>query len=156
MYQISSLTTEQSIHCKQQYSSKKRVLEAISELLAEGQKRLSPNKIFEILLNRERLGSTALGKGIALPHGRIENIEKPIIAILTLENGVDFEAPDEQPVDIIFALLVPIECNEKHLQLLAALASLFNESDFREKIRGASEPIDIIQTLESADNIDAN
>jgi len=96
--------------------------------------------IMDALINRERLGSTGLGHGVGLPHSRISAIEEPIAALITLENGVDYEAADDQKVDIVIGLLVPEDCNDAHLQLLAQLAKRFSDGDFRERIRSFHDP----------------
>ena len=147
MLNLAALLNKQCIECKSTYSSKKRALEAMASLLTTGQKKKSAQGVFEILLNRERLGSTALGHGIAIPHGRTEQIKEQIIAVLTLTKGVDFDAPDSQNVDILFALLVPTECNETHLEILAALARKLSDETLREQLREASTPDAILSIM---------
>ena len=106
--------------------SKKRVLEHVSELLATDTARLGWNEIFDGLVSREKLGSTGLGKGVALPHGRMAMLEKPVCAFVKLDKPVDFDAVDNQPVDLIFALLVPENSTEEHLQVLSTIAEVFS------------------------------
>lgn len=119
--------------------SKKRLLEALSELLAQGDHTLNQETIFERLLERERLGSTGLGYGIALPHARIKEIDAAIGAFVQLREGVDFDAADAEPVDLAFGLLVPESANEAHLQLLADLAGRFSDADLRRRLREADD-----------------
>lgn len=117
-------------------SSKKRVLEHAARLLAVGLgEEPTAEQIFERLLERERLGSTGLAGGVALPHARIEGIDRSRGAFMRLAGPVEFDALDGQPVDLVFALLVPADANEEHLQLLARLAGLFNNADLRERLR---------------------
>ena len=149
MLNLPALIDKQRIECKGAYSSKKRALEAMANLLTTDQKKKSAQAIFETLLNRERLGSTALGYGIAIPHGRMEQIKEPIIAILTLAKGIDFDAPDGQNVDILFALLVPTECNETHLEVLAALAEKLSDEALREHLRKASTPDAVLNIMKN-------
>lgn len=115
--------------------SKKRALEELSKLITQDQAQLNATEIFESLISRERLGSTGVGYGIAIPHGRIKNCKNLTGALIQLDQGVDFDAMDNQPVDILFALIVPEESTDEHLQVLALLASMFNDGNFRQKLR---------------------
>lgn len=96
--------------------------------------------ILDALISRERLGSTGLGHGVGLPHSRLCAIEEPIAALVTLENGVDYEAADDQPVDLVFGLLVPEECNDEHLKILAELAKRFSDESLRDQLRSFTDP----------------
>jgi PTS system nitrogen regulatory IIA component len=118
-------------------SSKKRILEHAAQLLVERYEEPTAEQIFERLLERERLGSTGLAGGVALPHARMPKLDKPRAAFLRLEQAVDFDALDGQPVDLVFALLVPEEANDEHLQLLASLAAMFNRPRFCARLRDA-------------------
>lgn len=141
MIEISELLKPSRIGCQRDIRSKKRALQTLAELLTpsineglEGDE-LSDMDIFDALITRERLGSTALGHGVALPHSRLSNIEAPIAAIITLSDGIDYEAADGQPVDLLIGLLVPEDCNDGHLQILADLARRFSDDYFRDEIR---------------------
>lgn len=96
--------------------------------------------ILDAFISRERLGNTSLDYGFALPHSRIGIIDKPIAALITLDEGIDFNAADNQNVDLILGLLVPEECNDEHLKILAKLAKRFSDADFREQIRAHDKP----------------
>ena len=98
---------------------------------------LDSEKVFDILHERERLGCTGVGKGIALPHGRMEGLETPIIAMIRLAEPIDYDAPDGEPVWLAVCLLVPAEANEIHLNLLADLAARFSDQNFVEKVYSA-------------------
>ena len=87
---------------------------------------------------RERLGSTGLGFGVALPHARLEGIDTAVGAFVHLPCGVDFDSPDREPVDLVFALLVPENSTNEHLEILSRLAELFNEEELRKKLRIAA------------------
>jgi PTS system nitrogen regulatory IIA component len=102
-------------------ASKKRLLEVLAELLASDVPGLTPDTVFEQLLERERLGSTGLGHGIALPHARMKDVNEALGAFVQLRDGVDFDAIDDRPVDLAFAMLVPDSASEVHLQLLSKL-----------------------------------
>jgi len=118
-------------------SSKKRVLEQAAQLLVPTGGEPAAEQIFERLLERERLGSTGLAGGVALPHARMPGIDTSHGAFLCLNEAVEFDALDGQPVDLVFALLVPENATEEHLQLLGQLATMFNEAELRERLRGA-------------------
>ncbi|MCB1756715.1 MAG: PTS sugar transporter subunit IIA [Gammaproteobacteria bacterium] len=135
------------IQCKQQISSKKRALESLSELLTPFAEEHSHMDILDALSARERLGSTGLGHGIALPHGRMPMLQTPLAALMTLDRGIDFESPDNEPVDILFALLMPQHCNDEHLKVLAELAKLFSQPDLREALRKAETPRELLTTF---------
>lgn len=127
--------------------SKKRALEELSKLIAEDQPQLNATEIFDSLIARERLGATGVGYGIAIPHGRIKNCSKTTGAFIQLSEGIDFDAIDNQPVDMMFALAVPEESTDEHLQVLALLASMFKDAGFREKLRQAKTTEEIHQLL---------
>jgi PTS system nitrogen regulatory IIA component len=125
-------------------SSKKRVLEEISELCAaEDEAEL----FYHLLINREQLGSTALGEGVALPHCRIPSLKQSLGCFIRLKQGIDFHAPDQQKVDLIFGLFVPSHATSDHLELLAHLAGLFSQATIRETIRQANSVDEIYHLL---------
>ncbi len=132
-------------------SSKKRLLEVLGELLATDDPSLSPETVFEHLLERERLGSTGLGHGVALPHARMQGVSEAVGAFVQLREGIGFDAIDDQPVDLAFALLVPEAANETHLQLLSNLASMFSDPQLRESLRRASSAEQILRLLTERD-----
>ena len=136
------------ISCGNSAASKKRVLQSLGELLAQSAPELSPDDTFDKLLERERLGSTGLGHGIALPHARVTGIDEAYGAFVQLGASVDFDAIDNQPVDLIFGLLVPESATKEHLQLLAHLASMFSNAEFCEKLRQSTQPEEIMQHIE--------
>ncbi|HSG87713.1 MAG TPA: PTS sugar transporter subunit IIA [Pseudomonadales bacterium] len=122
-------------------TSKKRALELASEVLAEKFPELDAGEVFDALMARERLGSTAVGEGVAIPHCRTEGCHDPVAALLRLHEPVDFEAPDGAPVDLLFVLVVPAQENETHLEWLAAAARALNDPDFRGALRATdSDP----------------
>ena len=137
--QISDILQPERIVCQQGSSSKKRTLELLSGLLADALPEFADGEIFDSLIGRERLGSTGLGKGVALPHGRLSGLKRPIAAMAILKQGTDFDAIDRKPVDLLFALLVPEESTDEHLQILAHLAGMFSNQDFCEKLRSCND-----------------
>ncbi len=127
--------------------SKKVALETLAELVSSAAPELSPEQVFEALLARERLGSTGLGYGVAIPHGRIPQLQTACGGILRLSSGIDFDATDGQPVDLFFVLLVPEDCTDEHLKILACLAEMFADPDFLEQLRASPLPRDLYQTM---------
>jgi nitrogen PTS system EIIA component len=147
--QVTELLDIERISCANQAGSKKRVLEQMSQLIAAGQNELSQDQIFDSLISRERLGSTGLGHGVAIPHARVKDSDKTLAAVIKLNQGVDYDAPDQKPVDLLFALLVPENSTEEHLQLLAQLAQMFSDTEFVAKLRDANDTGALYQTLRS-------
>lgn len=127
--------------------SKKRLLEIIAEMLSGQNPQLDVAEIFEKLIERERLGSTGLGKGIALPHARVSNLEEAQAVFIRLKQAIDFDAIDRQPVDLVVALLVPVDANEEHLKILAGLAGFFNNDDNCSKLREIDDHQQLIDLL---------
>ena len=119
-------------------SSKKRLFEQIG-LLFENNHGIARSLIFDSLFARERLGSTALGQGVAIPHGRIKGLKDAIGAFIRLEQPVPFDAPDGKPVNLVFVLLVPEQATEKHLQILSELAQMFSDRALRESMTAAPD-----------------
>jgi PTS system nitrogen regulatory IIA component len=126
--------------------SKKRVFERAAEAMG-GSLNLSSETIYRALLAREKLGSTAIGEGIAIPHCRINDCAVPAGCLVTLQEPIDFGSADGQDVDIIFVLLVPEEATEVHLKLLAALARSFSHAEVRDRVRQTQDPEALKQLL---------
>ena len=138
--QLLDIITPERIATQVSVSSKKRAFETISEIFAsQSSGTLDAHHVFESLIARERLGTTAIDHGVAIPHGRLKDTSETIGAFLQLKDGVDCDAMDGQPVNLMFALLVPEESTEEHLQLLARLAKMFSDTDLREQLRSAAD-----------------
>ena len=133
--EISEILTPDRIRCDLKVNSKKAALETLAGMIALGDDELTQNEVFESLIAREKLGSTGLGNGIAIPHGRQKGSKKTLGAFLRLDPGVPYDAVDQKPVDLFFALLVPEESTEVHLQILSALAAMFSNTETVSKIR---------------------
>ncbi len=140
MSNVSKLITPDHVACDVVAQSKKRALEELSALITRGEEKLTSAEVFNSLIARERLGATGIGHGIAIPHGRLKNTEHPLCAFIKLKTGVDFDAIDREPVDLMFALLVPEESTEEHLQILSALAGMFSDEALRKRMREAKSP----------------
>lgn len=138
MNQIAALLPLDNVVADLDASSKKRVFEQVG-ILFENRQGLARSAVYDALFAREKLGSTGLGQGIAIPHGRIKGLKAPVGAFMRLTNGVPFDAPDGKPVSLVFVLLVPEAANEHHLQLLSELAQMFSDRDFREQLATAAD-----------------
>jgi PTS system nitrogen regulatory IIA component len=145
---IAPLITPDTALLDMSFSSKKKLFEHAAELLAEAHV-LKSTDIFTSLFARERLGSTALDYGIAIPHGRIKGLKDASGAFYRLKTPLEFDAPDNQPVSLCFILLVPKDANERHLQILGELAQLFGDEAMRTKMLTADTPPELIALLES-------
>jgi PTS system nitrogen regulatory IIA component len=115
-------------------TSKKRAFEEAG-LLFEALHGLSRALVADSLFARERLGSTGLGHGVAIPHGRIKGLKSPMAAVFQLAKPIGFDAPDEQPVGLLIFLLVPEASTQKHLEILSEIAELLSDASLREKIK---------------------
>ena len=141
---IASLLSPELILCGHSSSSKKRLLEDVAKHISEKYPLLDTNQLLSALVAREKLGSTGIGNGIAIPHCRIAECEQTIGMLITLNDHIDFNAIDDQPVDIIFALLVPEHSNDDHLKTLAAIANIFSQSQTLTSIRNASNTEEVL------------
>lgn len=143
--ELSDLLIAERTCCGAEVSSKKRALERLSELLVvdEGATDERLRSVFEGLCVRERLGSTGLGRGVALPHSRQVDIEQPRAALMRLASPIDFDAPDQQPVDLIFGLLVPEHGNDEHLRILSQLAEMFRDEALCARLRQCTGNADL-------------
>ena len=114
-------------------SSKKRVFEKVG-LLFENNHQIARSRVFDSLFAREKLGSTGLGQGVAIPHGRIKGLKEALGVLVRMKQAIPFDAPDGQPVGLIFVLLVPDRATDVHLQILSELAQMFSDKLFRERL----------------------
>lgn len=128
-------------------TSKKKALEELSNLLASGAANLGSVEVFTSLIGREKLGSTGLGHGVAIPHGRVGGVERSVGAFMRLKNPVDYDAHDGNPVDLVFGLLVPQNATDAHLKHLAAVAEMFSDDAFCVKLRAAADNASLYSLL---------
>ncbi len=117
--------------------SKKRVLEFFSTFIAQNTPSLDSQEVFSRLIGRERLGSTGIGHGVAIPHARNPHCKSPLAGFLKLSEPVDFDAIDGEPVDLVFVLLVPEEADDAHLALLGQVAAVMNDPETRQRLRNS-------------------
>ncbi len=123
-------------------TSKKRAFEEVG-LLFENLHGLNRALVTDSLFARERLGSTGLGHGVAIPHGRIKGLKAPMAAVLQLVQPIGFDAPDEQPVNLLIFLLVPEAATQKHLEILSEIAELLSDAGLRAKLNGSATAADL-------------
>ena len=147
---IQSILTPELTLCGVPGTSKKRVLELIAATVAQQNPELDENQIFNNLIARERLGSTGIGQGIAIPHCRLENCTHVIGMLVTLTQGIPFDAIDNMPVDLLFVLIVPQEATSEHLELLSQLAERFNNRGLCDKLRQCGDDRTLYQAIQAA------
>ena len=150
--QVSEFIQADRVLCDVEASSKKRAFETLSELISRNCEGISANEVFDSLIAREKLGGTGLGYGVAIPHGRLKNINSTLGAFIKLKSGIDFDSVDKKPVDLMFALLVPENAEEEHLQTLALLANMLNDENIRENLRHASNADEVQSTFTNWQN----
>ncbi|SER32532.1 PTS system, nitrogen regulatory IIA component [Nitrosomonas sp. Nm51] len=143
---ISQLLPESNVIIDLDVASKKRVFEQAG-LLFENTNQIARSQVFDSLFAREKLGSTGLGQGVAIPHGRIKGLRDAVAAVVTMKEAIPFDAPDGQPVNIACILLVPEKATDTHLQILSELAQMFSDKKFREKILHSKDVTEIHQLI---------
>lgn len=141
---ISKILLPDNILLDTESSSKKRVFERAG-LLFENKQQIARSTVFDSLFAREKLGSTGLGQGVAIPHGRIAKLRDATAAFIKTSNPIPFDAPDGQPVNMVFVLLVPERATDLHLQLLGELAQMFSDPEFREQLNACDDSAAIYQ-----------
>ncbi len=127
-------------------SSKKRVFEQVG-LLFENNNQIARSQVFDSLFAREKLGSTGLGRGVAIPHGRIKGLKEAVGALVRMKQPIPFDAPDGQAVELIFVLLVPDRATDTHLQILSELAQMFSDKALRELLTRAPDAEALYQLI---------
>ena len=127
-------------------TSKKRLFEQIG-LMFENENKIARANVFDALFAREKLGSTGLGFQVAIPHGRIKNLRDTIAVFVRAKEGIPFESPDGEPVRLVFAMLVPANATEQHLNMLSELAQMFSDTELREALLQESDPLVVHKLL---------
>lgn len=149
----SLLVNASNIHCNENtIASKKRLIESLSEYLATNTRAVPARRIFQALVERERLGSTGLGRGVAIPHARVSGITETIAVMMTLAVPISYDAADNQAVDIVFGLLIPEDGDDYHLEHLARLATLLRDQDTCDNIRATQDPEKLFDLLLAIDD----
>lgn len=145
--QLADLLAPNAVSVRDDITSKKRALEEVSRLLAAGAELVAEKDVFTSLINREKLGSTGLGDGVAIPHGRVKGLDTAVAAFIRLKRGIDFDANDEAPVDLVFGLLVPQQAHSEHLQILAQIAEQLQDEAQLAAIRAATDAAELHQLI---------
>lgn len=146
MNRLSAILPATQVMVRVEATSKKRAFEEAG-LLFESQHGLNRALITDSLFARERLGSTGLGHGVAIPHGRIKGLKQPMAAVFQLQAPIGFDAPDEKPVTLMMFLLVPEAATQKHLEILSEIAELLSDSALREQLKTAPEADSLHQLI---------
>ncbi len=147
---ISALLSPDRIFINTEITSKKKLLEFIANQVSS-QLPLAKTTLYNNLLDRERLGSTGLGRGFAIPHARLAELDSAIGVFIKLEQAIKFEAPDNKPVDLVFAIIIPEQATDQHLQTLSALARIFSQEDICAAIRKADSSEEVVKLIDSAE-----
>ncbi len=145
MQPLTDILTPARTVCHASGSSKKKLFETLAEIISNDQLSLPQDEVFDQLIAREKLGSTGLGNGIAIPHCRVGNCTKPLGTLVTLAEPIEFDAPDDAPVDLLFVLLVPEEAHQQHLDILAGIARLFSDTEFCSRLRAAGDSVELFR-----------
>ena len=148
MNRLSQILPPAQVLVSVEATSKKRAFEEAG-LLFENQHGMNRALITDSLFARERLGSTGLGHGVAIPHGRIKGLKAPMAAVFQLHTPIGFDAPDEQAVALLIFLLVPEAATQKHLEILSEIAELLSDSALREKLKVTADAAALHQLLSS-------
>ncbi len=149
---VQNLLSPQRVGCKLAARSRKHALEFVSNLFArDSGGTLDATEVFDAMISRERLGCTAVGNGVAMPHARIGGIEAPMGAFVRLDAPIDFDTPDERPVDLVFALLVPEDRKDCQSAELTELSRVFADAEFRTQLREAGSARAIYELFPAAE-----
>lgn len=136
---LSQILTPQRTVCRVAAGSKEQLFETIARIICDDQQSLPYDEVLDRLIAREKLGSTGMGQGIAIPHCRMNQCSRPLGCLLTLEEAIPFNAPDGVPVDLLFVLLVPVQAHQEHLDILANIAQLISQADVCERLRASRD-----------------
>ena len=146
MNRLASILSLAQVLVRVDATSKKRAFEEAG-LLFEELHGLSRSLVTDSLFSRERLGSTGLGHGVAIPHGRIKGLKSPMAAVLQLAQPIGFDAPDEQTVSLLIFLLVPEAATQRHLEILSEIAEMLSDATLREKLLASSSAVELHQLI---------
>jgi len=152
---LEELIKSDSVLCNARARSKKHCLEILSELLVRSVPHISSDEIVANLIDRERLGCTSLGQGVAFPHCRVSGLDRNIAALIKLSEPVDFDSPDGEPVDIVFGLVVPSDVDADQQADIFSLAELLGEQDLRKQMRAAETSHQLHRVLLDYDTVPA-
>ena len=138
MNNLSKILSLENVQLDLEVSSKKRAFEQAG-LIFENNCGIARSTVSDNLFARERLGSTGLGHGVAIPHGRVKGLKNPLAAVLRLQQPIAFDAPDDEPVSLLIFLLVPEAATQRHLEILSEIAEMLSDRELREQLKAESE-----------------
>ena len=147
MNRLSAILPSSQVLVDVDTSSKKRVFE-YAGLLFENQHAIARATVTDNLFARERLGSTGLGHGVAIPHGRIKGLKNPLAAVIRLKDPIPFDAPDDEPVSLLIFLLVPEAATQRHLEILSEIAELLSDRELRDKLKTEPDAAKVHELIE--------
>lgn len=136
-----------NVLCNAHARSKKHCLEILSELLVRSVPDIASDDVFESLIERERLGCTSLDQGVAFPHCRVDGLDSSVAALIKLSEAVDFDSPDDEPVDLVFGLAVPANLDAEIQADVGKIAELLGDRELRERLRNATSSKELYETL---------
>lgn len=148
---LTNILTPDCTLCAVPVSSKKKILEEICTIAAEKIAEHTTYELLESLMERENMGSTGIGNGIAIPHGRLSQTQKAVAVLITSKEVIEFDAIDNRPVDIFFAIFVPEESCKEHLITLQSIATLFSDKQFCKQVRKCENNDELFQLINQAD-----
>lgn len=144
---VIDLLTPERVFWRLNCQSKKKCLESIANLLSEQVTNLDSGDVFNALIAREKLGSTGLGHGVAIPHCHLPDLDQAYAMLITLESPIDFDAIDNRPIDILFALIVPDGQEQHHLDLLASIVETMGQQTIRETLRKSPDQLSLYKAF---------
>lgn len=144
---LTDLIKPDGVLCNAHARSKKQCLQILSELLVRGFPDIANEDVFEGLIERERLGCTSLDQGVALPHCRVEGLQHSVAALIKLSETVDFDSPDDEPVDLVFGLAVPADLDTELQNDIEVIAELLSDRQLRARMRKAKTSKELYETL---------
>ncbi len=144
---------EEYIFADLKANEKRAILDEMVTELAEHAAVLNRERVLEVLLEREQLGSTGIGHGVAIPHGKLKGLDNVVVAVGRSRRGVDFDSTDEKPVYLFFMIVAPENSAASHLKLLAAISHLLKNQEFRMKLRGARDSAEIHKLIVTEDRL---
>ena len=140
MNRLAAILPASNVLVNVEASSKKRAFEQAG-LLFENHHAIARSTVTDNLFSRERLGSTGLGHGVAIPHGRIKGLKNPQAAVIRVQQPIPFDAPDDEPVSLLIFLLVPEAATQRHLEILSEIAELLSDRDLRDRMKSAPDEV---------------
>ena len=147
---LQDILTLDCTQCAVPASSKKRILEQICLLASEKMENCSASDLLDSILNREKMGSTGIGNGIAIPHGRLSDTDKVMAILLTTEKAIDFDAIDNKAVDIFICLFVPQDSAQEHLNTLQSIAQLFSDRKTAKQVRKCTSNLELFNLIQQS------